>query len=116
MTDDDYYTIRSHEALTGRKGRPSALRAAVLFAGAAIALSVLAVPWVGDDGDRRTARALGLGLDPVMTGSIDRSQPLGGRARRAPGYNDGTYVVRRSVLSGNSVCIIRSDGRKEGRC
>ena len=111
MTDDDYYTIRSAEALTGKAGRPSPLRVASLFAAVAVALAVVTIQRSGDD--EVVARAP-LNLDPIATGSIDRA-PGAGYFRRS--RSDGqTYVVRRSVLTGGSICVIASDGSRSGNC
>ena len=111
MTDDDYYTIRSAEALTGRAGRPSPLRAAGLFAALAIALAVVAVPAMGDRSGRLAQRSLT--LDPITTGSIERSAALPMRRRSDSGR---TYIVRRSVLSNGSVCVLAADGSRQGAC
>ena len=123
MTDDSYYTIRSAEALTGRAGRPSSLRVAALFASLAIALTVVAVPRLGSP-DRDVpgepyAMGLPYAVDPIVTGSIRAAEPSG-LLRGSVGGTDAsdgrTYVVRRSVLTGSSVCVMERDGSRRGNC
>ena len=115
VTDDDYYTIRSPESLTGRAGRPSPLRAAALFATLAVAVTLLTLPQV--DKVQRYAGQGAFALDPVVTGSIRSGNP--GRkpmADQSGGRDGRTYVVRRSVLTGGSVCILGTDGSRNGAC
>jgi hypothetical protein len=78
----------------------SAIRVALLFGSAAIALALILVP-LADNQVRNFAAADG--LDMTSTGSIAR---------------DETYTIRRSVLqpSEDSVCIIRANGTRTGEC
>lgn len=114
VSDDDYYTIRAAETAGSRTGGPNPMRAAVLFATVAIALTVLAVPHIGSQS--RFAARQPLDLDPIMTGSI--GQPSASRSGFARGTQEPTrtYVVRRSVLTGGSVCVLGQDGSRSGAC
>ena len=73
-----------------------ALRIALLFGSAAVALALIAVPLLEGRGSDRLA-----GL--MSTGSIGTGE---------------TYTIRRSVLqsSPDAVCVIRSDGTRSGDC
>lgn len=133
MTDDDYYTIRSGGGV--ERARPvGALRAATVFAAVVLAVTAVAVPALSEHGARDPQFvSRPLDLDRVATGSIRGTDPLPagpirllGPPRAAPPAGiapdrtarEGgrTYVVRRSVLSGSSVCILRSDGSRGGNC
>lgn len=79
-----------------------ALRIALLFGSAAVALALVLMPALqGVTGDRYAGGDYG--IDTMTTGSV--------------GYN-GNYTIRRSVLqsSPNSVCIIRDNGTRIGDC
>ena len=133
MTDDDYYTIRSGGGV--ERTRPvGALRAATVFAAVVLAVTAIAVPVLSERGARGPQFASRPpDLDRVVTGSIRGTDPLPARPPRPLGpprvappagiapdrtAREGgrTYVVRRSVLSGSSVCILRADGSREGNC
>lgn len=83
----------------------SAIRVALLFGSAAVALALIATPML-DRGTRPQVMASSLAgqLDMTATGSVSRS---GDR-----------YVLRRSVLqsSPNAVCVIRANGSRVGDC
>ena len=130
MSEDEYYTIRSSAVDDiPVRSRPRPLRAALLFATAAVALTVLVTPQVSERLERRLPDAARgwvsawdatgqpgapsrLGIDERATGSVPR------RARDVPPRpGDGsTYVVRRSVLSEGSVCVINQRGARDGNC
>ncbi|OQM75455.1 hypothetical protein [Manganibacter manganicus] len=78
-----------------------ALRLALLFGSAVIALALIAVPMLAGRGP--LVRGDASGLDMMSTGSI---------------RHDTSYTIRRSVLqpAPDAVCLIRSDGRQSGRC
>ena len=142
MSDDEYYTIRTDTLLDlPARSRPRPLRAAMLFATAAIAITVLVAPQLGDRLERRQMVAYGgYGpLDETVTGALGPAATRFDGARRLEGatrFEDAdlrpatpatpfaprassprtTYVVRRSVLSEGSVCIIRQDGSRRGAC
>ena len=77
-----------------------ALRIALLFGSAAVALALIVAPVA----EKQFVRQAGVGgLDHMSTGSIGRSD---------------IYTVRRSVLqaSPSSICIIQGNGRRSGDC
>ena len=87
-----------------------ALRVALLFGSAAIALALILTPIIENQTDRMasstySAGGYPAGIDMMTTGAIGQR---GG----------GSYVVRRSVLqpSPNSVCVIRDNGMRTGDC
>lgn len=78
-----------------------ALRVALLFGSAAIALSLIFMP----DGDRRSARQalLSPGVDHIVTSSF------------SPKNN--TYQPPRNVFQASpDACVISRDGSKRGNC
>ena len=139
MRDEDYYTIRTRDLSDlPLRSRPSPLRAALLFSSAVLALAVLVVPELGP----RRADSLasfwpgsGPGVDRMAVGSIEPRPSFGQdlyglRPARAvePGpapairqsgngsVETRSYVVRRSVLTDGSVCVIGTDGTRTGAC
>ena len=90
---------------TGRFGRSSAVKAAVLFAGAGIMSALILTPILARDAPTRMAYRSG-DYNNIITGSI-------------PGQNAGSsYTIRKSVLqnSPDSICIIQPNGLKTGDC
>lgn len=77
-----------------------ALRLALLFGSAVIALALIAVPMLA--GRDQSIRGGPVGLDMMSTASI----------------GSDAYTVRRSVLqpAPEAVCIIRSNGDRSGKC
>lgn len=113
MTDDDYYTIRTGGA--GEEAhRPRPLRIAALFVAGALALTIVAVPLMRDAMDEAELAQRPLDLDTRAVGSI--GGPVRGAMPRGTHDDAERYVVRRSVLTGSSVCILRSDGSRSGNC
>jgi hypothetical protein len=81
-----------------------AVRVALLFGSAAVALAVLLTPLADSQTRSRMARAsVPANIDLISTGTTIRK--------------DG-YIIRRSVLqnSPQSVCIIRDNGTRSGDC
>jgi len=76
------------------------LRATLLFGSAAVALALILTP-LADRFSRDPN--IGVGLDYMATGSIERP---------------GNYTIRRSVLQkdSSSVCIVQANGRYTGDC
>ncbi len=97
--EEDWHRIRS-DRLPTASFRVSAIRVALLFGSAAIALTLILVPLV--ENQSRNVAVFN-GLDEMSTGSVTR---------------DRQYTIRRSVLqpSADSVCIIDSDGTRRGDC
>ena len=131
MSDDEYYVIRANgvgEQLY--RSRPNPLRAVLLFSSAVIAITVLAVPELSKRQDAhvqaQTALDLPSGVDPIVTGSTRQRADLGRPNLRtgipaidsavATERRSTSYVIRRSVLTGSSVCVIGSDGSRRGTC
>jgi hypothetical protein len=87
-----------------------ALRVALLFGSAAVALTIILTPIAEKQIARSADAASVTGIDQIATGST-RSAARGFPMKQ-------TYVLRRSVLqSGKSdICIIGSDGVKSGSC
>lgn len=104
-----------------RGGRPStltemgfgAIRAALLFGSAAVALALIVTP-ILDRSTRSQDAVVSLAdsIDMTATGSVGR------RANSAMTQGGGRYTIRRSVLqsSPNAVCIIRENGSRIGDC
>jgi len=99
--DRDWEILRSDRAWRVEDAGMGALRIALLFGSAMVALALLIVPML----DRTAIFADGsaAGVDVMSTGSINPSR---------------SYTVRRSVLqeTPNAVCIIRSNGTRSGDC
>ena len=127
MSDDEYYTIRATGVRPSRSSRPSPLRAAMLFASAVIAITILTVPELSRRQDERLLQARApiagpVTIDPTVTGSLRRGDytralaPRTGAGGDEPRRGSTSYVVRRSVLTGGSVCVIARDGTRTGTC
>ncbi|MDR7034350.1 hypothetical protein [Mesorhizobium sp. BE184] len=97
--DKDWDSIRPDRSFRAGMG---VLRIALLFGSTAIAVALMAIPYLEGKKDQFIARNPA-GLDMMATGSI---------------RSDNTYTVRRSVLqpSPGSVCIIRDNGSRSGEC
>ena len=116
MTDDDYYTIRTGGETGGERGatsRPNPLRVAVIFAAGAMAITLVAVPLMRDQMETARLGARPPDLDTRAVGSIGNT-PRALPRRQAE--NARRYVVRRSVLSEDGVCVIRGNGGRSGNC
>lgn len=100
--DRDWDSIRPDHTRVVDAGM-GLLRLTLLFGSAAVALALLAAPFLDSHVRSQFARSDIPGLDLTSTGTIGRS---------------GTYTIRRSVLqpSATSVCLIRADGRRSGDC
>mgnify|MGYP001343454769 FL=1 len=107
--DKDLDAIREWEAIRPARRFSAAdagmglLRLTLLFGSAAVALAMIATPYLDQHVRQRNLDGYPAGLDMTVTGSIGSS---------------GAYTLRRSVLqrSPEAVCIIRSDGRLSGDC
>ncbi len=98
--DKDWDMIRPDRSSRAGMG---VLRITLLFGSAAVAVALMAIPYLDGKQERFIARSDAGGLDMMSTGSI---------------RSDSTYTVRRSVLqpSPGSVCIIRQNGARSGEC
>jgi hypothetical protein len=99
----DWDSIRPDRGFRAVDAGMGILRITLLFGSAAVALALIATPFL-DNQTRPSARDNSAGgLDMTATGSIGRRD---------------TYTLRRSVLQPfpSSVCIIRNDGSRSGEC
>ena len=85
-----------------------ALRLALLFGSAAVALTIILTP-VAEKQAIKSARAQ-TGIDQIATGSTQTATRTKASTRQ--------FVIRRSVLQSNNddICIISSDGVRTGSC
>jgi len=99
--DNDWESIRPDRGFRAADAGMGILRITLLFGSAAVALALIAAPFL--DSRTRSARDGFAGVDTMSTGSI--------------GHRD-TYTLRRSVLHPlpSSICVIRSDGTRSGDC
>ncbi len=103
--DDEWEATRastiSNSSMSASIG---ALRVALLFGSAAIAVAMLITPIMARYSNTDKAMwSSAAGVDYMETGSI--------------GYN-GSYTIRKSVLQGSpgSICVLRDNGTRSGDC
>ncbi|ESY98024.1 hypothetical protein NKJ59_28035 [Mesorhizobium australicum] len=101
--DRDWDSIRPERGFRAAEAGMGVLRLTLLFGSAAVALALIATPFLDGQTRSQTARDGFPGLDMTATGSISHRS---------------SYTVRRSVLQADpgGVCIIRSDGKSSGDC
>lgn len=107
MTDGDFWmTVMDRDGVEQQPRRFGAVRVALLFGTAAIAVAVILTPIVADRSTSSRVAWAPDKYDNIVTGSIPQ------RSQRT------VYTVRKSILqeSPGALCIIRSDGRKTGDC
>jgi hypothetical protein len=100
--EDEWDIVRgSRGSILGGAGM-GALRVALLFGSAGVALALIIAP-IAENYTRPHFDGAGYGVDLMSTGSIAPK----------PGF-----TIRRSVLQAtpNAVCIIRNDGSRSGDC
>ncbi|KQU96256.1 hypothetical protein ASD99_25670 [Mesorhizobium sp. Root695] len=101
--DRDWDSIRPERSFRAADAGMGILRITLLFGSAAVALALIATPFLDSQTRSLSSRDdFAGGLDMTATGSVHRE----------------TYTLRRSVLQPqpSSVCIIRSNGRSSGDC
>ncbi|MGE0282240.1 MAG: hypothetical protein AB7P20_16730 [Rhizobiaceae bacterium] len=100
-TDRDWDLSRNERNWRIEEAGMGALRIALLFGSAMVAIALLVTPLL-DQRDSLGVNATA-GIDAMNTGSIGTKS---------------SYTIRRSVLQDSpaSVCIIRSNGRRSGDC
>ncbi|MEM5470453.1 hypothetical protein WNZ14_01835 [Hoeflea sp. AS60] len=107
MTDGDFWmTVMDRDGQENPPKRFGAVRVALLFGTAAIAIAAILTPIVADRSPSASVAWAPDRFDNITTGSIpSRSKTT-------------SYTVRKSILQDNpgALCIIRSDGRKTGDC
>ncbi|RJT35277.1 hypothetical protein D3227_21905 [Mesorhizobium waimense] len=101
--EKDWDSIRPDRGFRAADAGMGILRITLLFGSAAVALALIATPFLDSQARSQSARDSFGGLDAMSTGSI--------------GHRD-TYTLRRSVLQPmpSSVCVIRNDGTRSGEC
>ena len=104
-TGDDWEQPRSRRGWDAGGAGMGALRVALLFGSAAVALALILTPFVARQAERLPGVAGARGLDNMATGSIGQRK-------------DVSYTIRRSVLQGSpdAVCIIHPNGMSTGDC
>ncbi|MCY0092455.1 hypothetical protein [Hoeflea ulvae] len=107
MSDSDFWmTVMDRDGVEAQPKRSGAVRAALLFGTAAIAVAAILTPILANRTHSARVAWVPEQYDNITTGSIpQRSQ-------------NSIYTVRKSILQENpgALCIIRSDGRKTGDC
>lgn len=104
MSNDDFWSsVYSGVANKQHKGRFSAVRIALLFGIATIALSLIVPPLIDFSPSDWRRIAGNAGIDYTTTATTDRTRE---------------YTLQRSILqpSTSSVCIIERDGSRTGDC
>jgi hypothetical protein len=101
--DRDWDSIRPDRSYSAANAGMGILRITLLFGSAAVALALIATPFLDSRMRSQPARAGLADLDTISTGSIGRRD---------------TYTLRRSVLQPlpSSVCVIRDNGKRSGDC
>lgn len=112
MSNDEFWTtVMDRNGSETQPKRLGAVRVALLFGTAAIALAAILTPIAADRTPTARVAWAPDQFDNITTGSIPA-----GIAQQRP--KTTSYTVRRSILQENpgALCIIRSDGRKTGDC
>lgn len=105
--DKDWDSIRPDRRDSAVHAGMGILRITLLFGSAAVALALIATPFLDSRTRLQSARdGFAGGLDRMSTGSIGST---------GSGH---TYTLRRSVLQPlpSSVCVIRDNGKRSGDC
>jgi hypothetical protein len=107
MSNDDFWmTVMDRDGQENQPRRFGAVRVALLFGTAAIAVAAILTPIVADRSTSARVAWAPDQFDTITTGSI----PSHSKTK--------VYTVRKSILQDDpgALCIIRSDGRKTGDC
>lgn len=114
--DRDWDSIRPDRNYSAANAGMGILRITLLFGSAAVALALIATPFLDSRMRLQSARAdFAGGLDTMNTGSIGSAGSIGSTG--SIGHR-GTYTLRRSVLQPlpSSICVIRDNGKRSGDC
>ena len=105
MNEEHWHETPEREFVGDRRSRIGTLNMALLFGTAAIALTLIVTPMLAPGRSSDRMQASTMDYDNITTGSVPSSD---GKTKR--------YTIRRSILQDNpgDVCIIDSDGRKNG--
>ncbi|MEX3011387.1 hypothetical protein [Hoeflea sp. TYP-13] len=104
MSNDDFWSSVYSGATDKRhRGRFSAMRLALLFGMAAMALALIVPPMFDVSSDDWQLISSNQGIDFTTTATTKRKRE---------------YTIQRSILqsSSSSVCIIQANGRRSGDC
>lgn len=103
QADKEWDLIRPERQSSAVRASAGILRVALLFGFAAIALALIATPYLEGKTRMQVGQVRFGGLDYTSTGSIGRGS---------------SYTLRRSVLqkSPQSVCVISENGARSGQC
>lgn len=104
MSNDDFWSsVYSGAANRQQNGRLSAVRLALLFGMATIALALVVPPMINISSGNSLLTPGKYGIDYTTTATASRKKE---------------YTMQRSILlpSMSSVCIIQKDGRRSGDC
>ncbi|GAA4120463.1 hypothetical protein ACFFTN_07050 [Aminobacter aganoensis] len=103
QADKEWDLIRPERQSSTARASAGILRLTLLFGFAAVALTLIATPYLADRMRPSIGQARLDGLDYFSTGSVGRNV---------------SYTLRRSVLQDTpqSVCVIRDNGRRSGQC
>jgi hypothetical protein len=102
--DKDWDAIRPDRSYRAAYAGMGILRITLLFGSAAVALALIATPFLDSQTRSQFVRdGFASGLDTMSTGSI--------------GHRDA-YTLRKSVLQPlpTSICVIRDNGKRSGDC
>lgn len=107
MSDGDFWmTIKDRDGVEAQPRKFGAVRVALLFGTAAIAVATIMTPMLADRSTSSRVAWTPDQYDAITTGSI-------------PNRSGNTvYTVRKSILQDRpgALCIIGSDGSKTGDC
>lgn len=103
QADEEWDLIRPERPSPAARAGAGILRVTLLFGLVAVAIALIATPFLDNRGRLQLGQMRFDGLDFTATGSIGRN---------------GNYTLRRSVLqeSPQSICVIHANGRRSGEC
>lgn len=103
QADKEWDLIRPERPSSASRASAGILRIALLFGFVAVALALIATPYLDSRLRPQIGQARFDGVDFISTGSINRNS---------------SYTLRRSVLqrSPQSVCVISENGLRRGQC
>ena len=105
MVDENFWMAAMNNNDNGEPARFGAVRVALLFGTAAIAVAAILTPVLSDKTSTARIASGPFDYDRITTGSI-------------PKKTTQTYTIRKSILqnSPEAVCIIRQNGVRAGDC
>ena len=103
QADKEWDLIRPERQSSTVRASAGILRVTLLFGFAAVALALIATPYLEGKTRMQVGQARFDGLDYTSTGSIARGS---------------SYTLRRSVLqkTPQSICVISENGARSGQC